>query len=85
VDDQKNATGIDADKFENDDKALLHLTTLVKERLGTHFMQFVNCSVEPIDSIKILRIDVLPANMPAYLTNNNEEYFYIRMGPQPQT
>jgi CRP-like cAMP-binding protein len=81
VDDQKNITGIESDKFENDDKALLHLTSLVKERLGTHFMQFVNCSVEQLESHKVLRIDISPSNLPAYLINNNEEFFYVRTGP----
>jgi hypothetical protein len=81
VDDQQNIAGIEADKFENDDKALLHLTNMVKERLGTHFMQFINCSVETIESRKIMRIDVAPSNKPAYLIQNNEEFFYIRTGP----
>jgi len=81
VDDQKNITGIEIDRFENDDKAMLHLTNMVKERLGAHFMQFVNCSIEPIESRKVMRIDVLPSNLPAFLTNNNEEYFYVRTGP----
>jgi CRP-like cAMP-binding protein len=81
VDDQKNITGIETDKFENDDKAMLHLTNMVKERLGTQFMQFINCSIEPIESRKVMRIDVSPSNLPAFLTNNNEEYFYVRTGP----
>jgi CRP-like cAMP-binding protein len=81
VDDRKNITGLDNDKFENDDKALLHLTQMIKERLGSHFMQFINCSVEPIEALKIMRIDILPSNLPAFLTGNNEEFFYVRTGP----
>jgi hypothetical protein len=81
VDDKQNILGLDQDMFENDDKALLHLTQMISDRLGTHFMQFVNCSVEPLDGRKIMRIDVLPSNLPAYLTYNSEEYFYVRTGP----
>jgi signal-transduction protein with cAMP-binding, CBS, and nucleotidyltransferase domain len=81
VDDKQTITGIEPDQFENDDKALLHLTNMIKERLGTHFMQFVNCSVEPIETRKVMRIDVSPSNLPAFLTNNNEESFYVRTGP----
>ncbi len=81
VDDQKNITGIEADKFENDDKAMLHLTNMIKERIGTHVMQFINCSIEPFESRKVMRIDVSPSNLPAYLSNNNEEFFFIRTGP----
>jgi CRP-like cAMP-binding protein len=81
VDDNKNITGIEADQFDNDDKAMLHLTNMIKERMGAHFMQFINCSVELIASRKVMRIDVSPSNLPAFLNNNNEEFFYIRTGP----
>lgn len=81
VSDEKDITGIDADKFESDDRAMLHLTNMVKERLGEHFMQFINCAVEPMDQGRVMRIDVSPANKPAYLNYNNEEYFYVRTGP----
>ncbi len=81
VEDKGNILGLDNDKFENDDRALLHLTQMVNDRLGNHFMQFVNATVEPLDGKKVIRIDVLPSNLPAYLSNNNDEYFYIRTGP----
>jgi hypothetical protein len=81
VDDQMNIIGLEPDNFENDDRAMLHLTNMIKERIGTHFMQFVNVSVEPVESKKVMRIDVLPSNLPAFLTTNNEEYFYVRTGP----
>jgi hypothetical protein len=81
IDDEQNILGLDNDRFENDDKALLHLTQMINDRLGSHFMQFVNCSIETIDGKKIMRIDVSPSNLPAYLTNNNEEFFYVRTGP----
>jgi hypothetical protein len=81
VNDSQIVTGIEADKFENDDKALLHLTQMISERIGAHFMQFVSCAVEAIDEKKVVRIDVSPANLPAYLVNNNEEAFYVRTGP----
>jgi signal-transduction protein with cAMP-binding, CBS, and nucleotidyltransferase domain len=81
VDDSKNITGMEADQFENDDKAMLHLTNMIKERMGAHFMQFIVCSVEPIESRKVMRIDVSPSNLPAFLNNNNEEFFYVRTGP----
>ena len=44
-------------------------------------MSFVDCYVDVIDKLKVLRIDVKPANTPAYLEDNNEEMFYIRTGP----
>lgn len=81
VNDSQKVTGLETDQFENDDKAMLHLTNMIKERMGTHFMQFISCSIEPIDSHKVMRIDVTPSNLPAFLSNNNEEFFYVRTGP----
>ena len=81
VDDKQNICGLESDQFENDDKALLHLTNMIKERMGTHFMQFINCSIESIESRKVMRIDISPSNLPAFLNNNNEEYFFVRTGP----
>lgn len=81
VDDKQNIIGLENDNFENDDKSLLHLTQMVNDRLGSHFMQFINCAVETVDSRKIMRVDISPANRPAFLTSNNEEYFYVRAGP----
>lgn len=81
VDNEGNVSGIEKDQFENDDKVLLHLAGMIKDRIGTHYMQFINSSVEQVDTGKVLRIDVSASNLPAYLTNNNEEYFYVRTGP----
>jgi CRP-like cAMP-binding protein len=81
VNDNQIITGLETDQFENDDKAMLHLTNMIKERMGTHFMQFISCSIEPIDSYKVMRIDVSPSNLPAFLSSNNEEFFYVRTGP----
>jgi hypothetical protein len=81
VDNDGNISGIEKDLFENDDRALLHLTAMVKERIGTHHMQFINSSIEQFETGKVMRIDVSPSNLPAYLVNNNEEYFYVRTGP----
>ena len=81
VNDSQQVTGLETDHFENDDKAMLHLTNMIKERMGPHFMQFISCSIEPIDLHKVMRIDVSPSNLPAFLCNNNEEFFYVRTGP----
>jgi len=81
VQDDQSICGIELDKFENDDHALLHLTNLIKERISAKHLIFINSSVEIIDSKKVIRVDVSPSNIPAYLTYNDKEYFFIRTGP----
>lgn len=81
VNDKGEIKGIEADKFENEDKTLLHLTKLISDRIGSNLNSFVRASVEDHDGKKILRIDVDPSTMPAYLKDSNNEYLYIRTGP----
>jgi hypothetical protein len=54
---------------------------MIKDRIGNHHMQFVQSSIEQFETGKVLRIDVNPSNLPAFLVNNNDEYFYVRTGP----
>jgi CRP-like cAMP-binding protein len=81
VDDNKEIIGINNDGFANDDKALLHLTNLIKERLDPIHLNFIHADVEKLSKRKVLRIDVEAAKFPAYLKHKNGEVFYIRSGP----
>ncbi len=81
VDDDKNILGLENDKFKDDDKTLLHLTKLIQERIGMHHTKFIRAVIEGTDGSKILRVDVKPSDIPAYLTHNNDEIFYVRTGP----
>lgn len=81
VADDKTIVGLNIDGFKNDDKMLLHVTNLIENSLGVVFSQFINLTVEPFEETRILRIDVKPANVPAYLIYKNDEIFYIRSGP----
>jgi len=81
VDDNKNLLGLENDKFQDDDRMLLHLTKLIQQRIGIQHTRFINAAIEESNGGKILRIDVKPASVPAYIAHNNDEIFYIRTGP----
>jgi CRP-like cAMP-binding protein len=81
VADDGEILGLKRDQFSSHDKLLLHLTKLIKDRIGTLHIPFLNFSVENITNKNILRIDCLPATHPAYLKDGNDEHFYIRTGP----
>lgn len=81
VDDKRHVTGLDADRFPSSDRAMLHFTNTVNDRIGAGHMSFIDCYTEKIGKKEIMRIDVRPADLPAYLTHNDEEKFYIRTGP----
>ncbi|MEM1322731.1 MAG: RNA-binding domain-containing protein [Bacteroidota bacterium] len=81
VNDEGEILGLKADQFQNEDKMLLHLTKLIKDRIGTIFTSFINAEIEPIGGKQVLRIDCEPATLPAYLKDKNNEIFYVRTGP----
>ncbi len=82
VRDDGKILGIGQDRFENHDKMLLHLTELIKQRIGTLHMKFVRFEIEHLDSEHILRVDIEPSTMPAYVKEGKSgESFYVRTGP----
>lgn len=82
VRDDGEILGIGQDRFENHDKMLLYLTDLIKARIGALHMKFIRFEVEQIDSEHVLRIDVEPATMPAYVREGKTgESYYVRTGP----
>lgn len=81
VADNGTILGIKTDRFDNIDKMLVHLSTLINKRISQLHNQFLHPSVELIEGKMILRIDCQPANIPAYVADNNLEHFYIRTGP----
>ena len=81
VDDQGEPLGLAEDNFENHDKALLYLTNLVKERIGMQYLKFIQAYLEEVQGKVIMRVDVAHSSTPAYVSYNQEEFFYIRTGP----
>lgn len=81
VADNGEMLGLDNDQFENNDKLLLHLSGIIKTRIGPLHLKYLQFSIEKIMDKKILRIDCFPAAIPAYYNDDISEHFYIRNGP----
>jgi len=81
VKDDGEIFGLEQDGFKDEDQIALHLTNLIRDRIGVQHMRFVNFEFETINSKKVLRVDCNKNVVPAYLQNNNQEHFYIRSGP----
>ncbi len=81
VDDSGEILGLDSDRFPNDDKMLLHLTNLIKDKLGSIHLKFINSKVVHIEGKKVLRVDCRKTSTPAYFVSGNDEHFFIRTGP----
>ncbi len=79
--DSGEVTGFEEDKFENDDKALLHFNNLVNQYIGTEFARYLDTSIIKVEGKHILRAYCLPASAPAILTSGKNEEFFVRSGP----
>ena len=81
VADDGEVLGLDADRFENEDKMLLFLTDTIKTQLGTLHLEHINFHTETIAGKDMLRVDVQAGSAPCYLLKEKLDHFYIRTGP----
>jgi hypothetical protein len=81
VDDDGNFTGIEKDAFENEDKAILHIKNLISKNIGVEFMKFITMFTAEIDGKIVIALVCKQSTKPAYIKNNGEEQFYVRVGP----
>jgi hypothetical protein len=81
VTDEGVVSGIEADKFPNKDKFLLHFNNLVKEHIGLEFSKLISFTITRLNDASILIVDCARSSEPVFLQHNSEEAFYIRIGP----
>lgn len=82
VDDGGNCLGLDVDRFENEDKLLLHVKNLINHHVGAEFSSFISFSLLEIDEKHVLMIESDPTHKtPVFLKIGKNEEFYIRSGP----
>lgn len=81
VSNEGNIEGIQKDNFQNQDKALLHITNLIKTHIGSQLMSFINLEIIKIEDKEIIKITCKPSAKRVFLRRGDEELFYIRNGP----
>ena len=82
VEDDGNILGIEADNFINNDKFLLHFNNLIKQHIGLIFSQYIRFAIREMENGKsILIVDCVRSSYPAFLKVDNNDDFYIRVGP----
>lgn len=81
VADDGTVTGFEEDRFENADKALLHLNNLINQQIGTEFSRYLESRVIEVQGKSVLAVHCLSAGAPAILNTGKAEEFYVRSGP----
>ena len=79
VADDGKVIGIDK-SFENNDKANLHLTNLIKTHIGNEFLPYISFGVTDFDGMKVMRVVCKKSSGPVFLKEWPHEYFYVRSG-----
>lgn len=73
--------GIDADQFKSEDRMSLHLTNLVKSRMGHTAMTKIRIEYGTYQDHRIMKVVCEPSPFPIYVKDGPTEHFYVRMGP----
>lgn len=80
VADDGAVVGVAEDKFESEDKMLLHLDNLLKDRVGAQFSLYVHPHFGEYDGGRVLVVGVKPARSPAFLKDGGGQRFFARAG-----
>ena len=81
VEDNGHILGLEADRFQNEDKYLLHVNNKLKQHIGLEWANFIRFQTERIGDKKLLWIECLPSPAPVFFKMGNDEEFYVRVGP----
>ena len=78
--DDGNPVGIEADKFDNDDKMLLHLDNLIKDRVGSQHTLHIRPRFDEYQEKKVLVVECKMSKSPVFVKDSGVERFFVRAG-----
>lgn len=82
VSDNGEIKGIENDIFNNKDKYLLHLTNLIKDKIGASFFNLINHDIYEVENKLILMVECKTSKEDVFLNmKGEEEEYYIRTNP----
>ncbi len=84
VADDGSNVGLASDGFANVDKMLLHLVSLMRDRIGGQHAISVQPRVEDYDEVPVLVIECNRSKSPVFVKDGAAERFYVRYGPSTQ-
>lgn len=82
--DDGNPVGVEADKFENDDKMLLHLDNLIRDRIGPQHALHIQPRFDDYQEKKVLVVECKAGRSPVFVKDGSVERFFVRGGASTQ-
>jgi len=80
VEDNGEVLGLDADKFPNEDKYLLHFNNLIKQHVGLEHAARISVAIRSVKNKRILVVDCDKSPEPVFLRFGDTEDFFVRVG-----
>ena len=81
VSDDGMPLGLDVDNFSDEDKMSLHLVNIVNDRIGPNAWTTMHANFDDFEDGRVLVVHCQKSRNPVYLSDGNEEHFYVRTGP----
>lgn len=81
VSDDGMPLGLDVDNFIDEDKMSLHLVNIVNARMGPNAWTTMHANFDDYEDGRVLVVHCQKSRTPVYLSDGNEEQFYVRTGP----
>jgi len=81
VADNGEIIGIEHDGFTKNDKFYQHYTNLIQNHIGNEYLPLIKSRLVQIENKTILKIDCRQSDKEVFFSKDNDQYFYVRIGP----
>ncbi len=81
VTDDGTPVGLDADGFDNEDRMWLHLVNMVNQNMSKSVWAFMHADFDDSTDGRVFVIRCEKSSVPVYVTDGDNERFYVRTGP----
>jgi hypothetical protein len=78
VGDDGTILGLEADGFENEDRFLQHFANIFDQHIGSEFLDLIDYRIYHYQDKSFFMIAVKSSKQPVFLSNREDESFYIR-------
>jgi hypothetical protein len=81
VADDGEPVGLSHDGFANEDKMSLHLTNIVKQKMGPQAVTLMRQRFEDYNGERVMVVECDPSKVPVFVKDGQAEKYFIRTGP----
>ena len=81
VSDDGSPLGVEADKFDDEDRMTLHLVNIVNRSIGANAWAYMHPNFDDFEDGRVLAVRCEKARVPIYVKDGNAERYFIRTGP----